>query len=80
MSPRLALLIGNTYPETIGFAPLVAPKADVEALTKILRDPDIGAFDEVQPLIDMSTSEMGVKIQLFFNKKASEDQWNENAR
>lgn len=67
MSRRFALLIGNNaYEDTMDFPPLVAPSADVESLKKVLLDRNIGAFDEVQSLIDISNGEIRREMELFW--------------
>lgn len=64
MGRRLALLIGNGMYEN--FSPLVKYKADVQALAQVLKDPHIGAFDEIQELIDQPAERIKQEIEGFF--------------
>ncbi len=52
MSRRLALLISNNQYSDPNLTKLAAPLADAEALARVLRDQSIGAFDDVQTLIN----------------------------
>lgn len=65
---RTALLIGvSKYGQ--GFAQLPAAKNDVEALQRVLNNPDLGGF-KATPLIDPDVSEMEGKIrELFLNQE-----------
>jgi uncharacterized caspase-like protein len=51
MAKKVALLIGVSQYEA-GLPPLLAAPNDVEAMQRVLQDPNIGGFDEVKPLID----------------------------
>lgn len=74
MTRRLALLIANnTYDDVTKYHSLVAPQADVIALAKILRNSEIGNFDEVEELIDAPVSTIKEKIERFYSGKTRED-------
>jgi hypothetical protein len=64
MGRRLALLIGNGMYEH--FPHLEKYQADVDALAHALRDPQIGAFDDVQELIDQPAERIKQEIEGFF--------------
>jgi hypothetical protein len=49
---KRALLIGNSRFADARLARLFAPSSDVKALQSVLKDEQIGAFDEVDILID----------------------------
>ena len=74
MGRKLALLIANSVYDDTNLSRLVTPEADVYALAKVLRDQDIGDFDEVEPpLKDESTRTIMVAIARFFAKKKPDD-------
>ncbi|MGH7513767.1 MAG: caspase, EACC1-associated type [Gemmatimonadales bacterium] len=73
MSRRLALIIGNTQYDDPGLAQLRAPTVDVEGLAELLRDPLIGAFDEVTPLIDKDSQVLHLATARFFAQKTPDD-------
>ncbi len=72
MGQRYALLIGNSNYQA-GFLPLAAPKRDVKALEKVLRDPNIGGFDEVLSLFNLTCGEMRKYLEPFFRDRESDD-------
>jgi len=61
MPKKVALLIGVSHYEA-GLPPLPAAPNDVEAMRRVLQDPNIGGFDEVQPLIDPDPLTMQIAI------------------
>ncbi|MEH2008221.1 caspase, EACC1-associated type [Nostoc sp.] len=69
---KLALLIGVSEYEP-GFTPLPAARKDVEAMEQVLRNPEIGGFDHVIPLINPQQHEMGVAIQTLFDGRHRDD-------
>ena len=74
MSRKLALLIGNSeYKDTTNFPPLRKPIADVNALAEVLRNAEIGGFDEVTPLINQPNDLIRRAIGRFFAGKTRED-------
>jgi uncharacterized caspase-like protein len=73
MGRKLALVIGNSTYEDRGLARLAAPAADVQAFAEILRDPKIGEFDEVVPLVNEGFAVVRRMIARFFDKKRRDD-------
>ena len=73
MSRRLALLINNSDYEDETLRQLVAPQADAEALAAVLRNPAIGAFDNVAILADQSADAARDAIAQFFAGKRRND-------
>jgi hypothetical protein len=61
MPKKVALLIGVSQYET-GLPPLLAAPNDVEAMRRVLLDPSMGGFDEVNPLIDPDPVTMQIAI------------------
>jgi len=73
MSRKLALLIGNSEYEDKNLARLRTPSADVNALAEVLRDTEIGGFDEVTPLINQPNDVIREAIVIFFSEKNRDD-------
>ena len=73
MSRKLALIIGNSDYIDAGLADLSTPSVDVEDLTNLLRDPDIGDFDEVMSLVNEQLSTIQKTIVRFLTQKAPDD-------
>ncbi len=73
MGRKLALLIGNGVYDNKKFPPLVKAAADVNALAEVLRAPNIGAFDDVQVLIDESEESIRRTIGRFFSEEKKRD-------
>ncbi|MEM6448478.1 MAG: caspase family protein, partial [Cyanobacteria bacterium P01_D01_bin.123] len=69
---KLALLIGVSEYES-GFNALPAAVRDVEALQRVLLDPEIGAFDEVKPLFNPNRQTMEDEIDALFSRCSKED-------
>ncbi len=69
MSRKLALLIANSAYDDRAIAQLVTPEVDVDALASVLRDPEVGQFDDVQSLINEATPVVRRAIARFFDKK-----------
>jgi hypothetical protein len=70
---RYALLIGTSQYQDPRLSKLLMPQADVEALSSLLSDPSIGAFDEVRPLIDQPDHEVRRAISRFFRNRGRPD-------
>ncbi|WP_204151965.1 GUN4 domain-containing protein [Leptolyngbya sp. CCY15150] len=69
---RVALLIGTgTYGD--GFKPLPAAPKDVEAIAAVLRDPDMGGFDQVEQLIDQPHSTVSETIETWLRARQKDD-------
>jgi uncharacterized caspase-like protein len=73
MSGKYALIIGNTEYTDPGLAQLSAPGKDAEDFARVLRDRDIGAFDEVNILLNQSEPIIREAIDDFFNQKKPDD-------
>src|ERR1043166_4416892 len=73
MGRKLALIIGNTEYTDPRFSTLSTPKEDVTSLAAILKDPGIGAFDELEPLINQEEKIVSRTVEKFFSGKSRED-------
>ena len=72
MSKRVALLIGvSEYGE--GIPSLSAPPNDVAAVERVLKDPKMGCFDEVTPVINPDVPAMQTAIERIFKSLAKDD-------
>jgi uncharacterized caspase-like protein len=72
VSRKRALLIGNGKYDA-GLPPLAKPDADIEALARVLREPTIGGFDEVTPLLDLENGRVRREIDHFFGSCVKDD-------
>jgi hypothetical protein len=70
---KLALIIGNSEFEDGNLAQLVTPDADVSALAEILRDPEIGGFDDVAVQVNQPVTAVRRAIAAFFVERARDD-------
>lgn len=70
---RYALLIGNSHYDDENLHQLSLPEADVAAFAEILRDPELGDFDEVLTLIDKPHYTALIEISRFFKKGGYDD-------
>jgi len=73
MGRKLALLIANSVYDDTNLNRLVTPESDVDALAKVLLDPEIGGFDEVNTLKNEIARSITVAIARFFAKKKRDD-------
>ncbi|MCC6188799.1 MAG: caspase family protein, partial [Anaerolineales bacterium] len=73
MAHKRALVIGNSQYQDPALAQLKAPDADVRALTDLLRQPDIGQFDEVTPLVNEPEAATRRAIASFFARARPDD-------
>lgn len=73
MSGRFALIVGNDHYTDPTLAQLVAPEADIAALAGVLRDLELGAFDDVQVLYNESQSMVRREIARFFHDREPDD-------
>ena len=72
MSRKVALLIGvSEYGE--GIPSLSAPVNDVAAMKRVLENPNMGGFDEVEPLINPNLAAMQTKVQQIFANCRKDD-------
>jgi hypothetical protein len=73
MAARCALFIGNSNYEDPTLSQLRTPATDVGRLAAVIRNPDIGGFDEVRELIDESEAAVRRAIAEFFWQKGRDD-------
>ena len=72
MSRKVALLIGvSEYGE--GIPSLSAPLNDVAAMERVLKNPNMGGFDEVEPLINPDPTAMRLAVQQIFAHLGKDD-------
>lgn len=70
---RSALLIGTDSYENADLPPLSAPASDIERLARVLRDPEIGDFDEVAVMINRPSNELAEAIEDLAAGKTPDD-------
>lgn len=69
---KIALLIGvNEYEP--GLSPLPAAVKDIEALRRVLQDPEMGDFNELKSLINPDPLTMQYEIEALFSERTRED-------
>ncbi len=73
MGRRLALIVGNADYQDPKLARLVAPTEDVRSLADVLRNPQIGAFDDVATLLNETGANIRKAVSLFFLRKDRDD-------
>jgi formylglycine-generating enzyme required for sulfatase activity len=73
MSGKYALIIGNTEYMDSGLAQLTAPGKDAEDFARVLKDREIGAFDEVVTLVNENAANLSEAIEGFFLDKKPDD-------
>ncbi|HEX9018351.1 MAG TPA: caspase family protein [Anaerolineaceae bacterium] len=73
MSRKLAIVIGNSEYDDATLAGLAAPGADVNTLAAVLRDPQIGGFDEVEALINQPAASVRRAISAFYVGRNKDD-------
>ncbi|MBD2606946.1 GUN4 domain-containing protein [Scytonema hofmannii FACHB-248] len=72
MPKKIALLIGvSEYGE--GIPPLSSALNDVEAMQRVLQNPSLGGFDQVERLLNPTDSKMRRAIQKLFREAAKDD-------
>ncbi|PHJ67522.1 hypothetical protein VF14_05290 [Nostoc linckia z18] len=69
---KIALLIGVDEYEP-GLNPLPAAVKDIEALRRVLQDPDMGDFDELKSLKNPDPQTMQYEIEALFSERTKED-------
>lgn len=69
---KVALLIGVSEYEP-GLTPLPAATKDVEAMGRVLENPDLGGFDEVKALLNPDPVKMQTEIQTAFSSSRKKD-------
>jgi hypothetical protein len=73
MSGKYALIIGNTEYADPGLAQLTAPGKDANDFARVLRDPEICAFDDVKVLLNQPSSLVIEAIDEFFDQRKPDD-------
>ncbi|MBO0743792.1 MAG: caspase family protein, partial [Candidatus Dormibacteraeota bacterium] len=66
MTRKLALVIGNTQYADPQLSRLVSPESDVLALADLLGSDQLGQFDDVTRLINVTSSDATREIERFF--------------
>jgi hypothetical protein len=73
MGQRLALIVGSSEYQDTTLARLKKSEADVESLAEILKNPEIGDFEEVITLINDPSYVVRLEIARFFAQKRRDD-------
>ncbi len=73
MGRRLALLIGSSTYADPKLRRLHKPDADVASLASVLRDPEIGGFDDVQTHVDANVATLQRAVAALFAHKHTDD-------
>lgn len=73
MSRKLALIIGNSEYEDSSLAQLVTPGADVMDLAEVMRNAEVGGFDEVTMLVNQTVTSVRRAIANFFEGRSRDD-------
>ncbi len=73
MSGKFALIIGNTEYIDPGLAQLSAPGKDAEDFARVLKDKEIGAFDDVKVVVNEPSASVIEAIDEFFDQKKPDD-------
>ena len=73
MSGKFALIIANTEYSDPKLAELTAPGKDAEEFARVLKSPDIAAFDKVNTLFNEDVFNVNLAIEDFFALKKPDD-------
>jgi len=73
MERKFALIVGNDKFEDPNLACLVSPASEARALADILKDPEIGGFDEVTALVNEPETQVRRGIASLFARKKPDD-------
>jgi formylglycine-generating enzyme required for sulfatase activity len=73
MTSKFALVIANTEYQDEGFSKLTAPGRDAEEFARVLKQPDLAAFDDVQVLLNRSEADTRRTIARFFTNRRPDD-------
>jgi hypothetical protein len=73
MADKYALIIGNSSYEDERLPPLQTPRTDARELAEVLRSKTIGAFKEIEILINKSEQVLTRAIARFCNQKGPDD-------
>jgi WD40 repeat protein/uncharacterized caspase-like protein len=70
---KYALIIANTEYTDSGLSQLSAPGKDAEEFARVLKSPEIAAFDDVTSLINENAGALREAIEDFFSRKQTDD-------
>lgn len=71
---KKALLIGvSDYQNDWSYKRLRVPPVDVRAMKRVLENQEIGGFDQVIELLNPTSQEMGVEVEMFFKQSKRDD-------
>jgi uncharacterized caspase-like protein len=70
---KVALLIGISQYDAATLSPLPAAERDVRAMQRILENPEMGKFDQVDSLINPDLVRMQRKIDTLFSERTKDD-------
>lgn len=70
---KYALIVANTEYTDPSLAKLSAPGKDAESFARVLKDKDIGAFDDVKVILNQPEPVAREAIDEFFDQKKSDD-------
>ena len=70
---KYALLIASSEYDDPYFRRLEAPAQDVDAISRVLRDPAMGAFSDVKILLNEPRDKASLSIEQFFANRNTED-------
>jgi YVTN family beta-propeller protein len=70
---RFALIIAVSEYQDSDFQQLVAPGKDADALASVLKNPDIGGYDNVKVIKNEPAYKVNEEIQAFFNDRRRND-------
>jgi len=73
MSGKYALIIGNNEYTDSGLAQLRTPGKDAEDFARVLKDKEIGAFDDVKIIVNEPSASVIEAIDEFFDQKKPDD-------
>ncbi|MEB3293365.1 MAG: GUN4 domain-containing protein, partial [Synechococcales bacterium] len=73
MAERTALLIGTGAYDPDHFKPLEAVPRNLEVLSQVLRDPKLGGFDRVEPLLNPDRSQVELRLETWLRERSKED-------
>ncbi len=73
MGKKHALLVGASSFKDARFPRLEKPAKDVASLEKVLRDPAVGAFDDVRSCLDAPSDQLRREIARLFSGRAHDD-------
>src|SRR3954465_6614123 len=73
MAGKFALIVGNSRYDDSSLSRLKAPDGDVRALAHVLKENEVGAFDEVATLVDEDCASVRKAIARFFDQRQRDD-------